>query len=70
MLRHHEKVAALRLVTKNRAKTWSGRVRSEIENHLNYLRMDAETDEERRDVQRLWDLMNSICRKHARKVAR
>lgn len=70
MLKYHEKVAALRLVTKNRAKTWSGRVRSELENRFNYLRMDAETDEERRDVQRLWDLMNDICGKHARKAAR
>lgn len=70
MLKHHEKVEALRLVTKNRARTWGGRVRSEIEQRLNYLRMDAETEEERRDVQRLWDLMNDICGKHARKAAR
>lgn len=67
---HHEKVAALRLVTKNRAKTWASRVRSEIEPRMNYLRMDAETEEERRDVRRLWDLMNDICGKHDRRANR
>jgi hypothetical protein len=68
-MRYHEKVAALRLVTKNRARTWSSRVRNEIEQRLSYLRMDAETEEEKRDVQRLWDVMNAICAKHDRKAA-
>jgi hypothetical protein len=48
---------------------WSRRVRTEIEGRLSYLKMDAETDEQHRDVQRLWDLMNSICAKHDRKSA-
>lgn len=53
-----------------RHKAWSRRVRSEIEPRMNYLQLDAKTEEENRDIRRLWDLMNDICGKHERKAAR
>lgn len=49
---------------------WSRRVRSEIEPRITYLRLDAATEEQQRDVRRLWDLMNDICGKHDRKAAK
>lgn len=70
MLSAHETKAALAGITKRRHGIWSQRVRSELEQKLNYLRLDADTDEERRDVQRLWDLMNDVCAKHARRAGR
>lgn len=65
-----ERTAALRLVTRNRARRWGRHVRSELEQRIGYLRLDAETEEERRDVRRLHDLMNDICAKHERKAQR
>jgi hypothetical protein len=63
----HERTAALRLVTRNRHGTWSRHVRSFIESQLVQLQREAETEEERRDVRRLWDMMNDICAKHKRR---
>lgn len=56
---------------RERAAKFSGRVRHDLEKRISWLMShEAETEEERRDMRRLWDLMNSICAKHDRKANR
>lgn len=55
---------------KERSLAWSNRIRSELEQRLNYLKLDAATEEEERDVRRMADLMNDICEKHRRRSSR
>lgn len=55
---------------RERSRTWSNRIRSELEQKLGYLRLDAQTEEEQRDVRRMVDLMNDICEKHRRRSLR
>lgn len=56
-------------MTKQKHDAWGKKVRYEIEPHIASLKREAETEEEHRDVRRLWDLMNDICSKHARRAA-
>lgn len=70
MLKAHETAAALRAMDKRRHDTWSKLLRSELEVRITYLQRGAQTEEERRDIRRLWDLMNDICAKHTRRASR
>jgi hypothetical protein len=63
----HERNAALRAIAKQRHARWSGKLRSDLEGRIAQLQREAETEEERRDVRRMWDLLNTICAKHARR---
>lgn len=64
----HERNAALRAMDHRRHAEWSRRLRSDLENPIVHLRREASTEEERRDVRRLWDLLNDICAKHNRRA--
>jgi len=64
----HERAAALRAITKQRHAKWSGMLRSDLEGRIAQLQREAETEEERRDIRRLWDLLNTICAKHSRRA--
>ncbi len=64
----HERTAALRQTTKNRHGTWARLLRNQLEGTIVHLQRDAETEEEQRDIRRLWDMLNDICMKHSRKA--
>lgn len=68
MLAAHETAAALRAMDKRRHDQWSKLLRSQLEGTFGHLQRDAQTEEERRDIRRLWDLMNDICAKHTRRA--
>jgi hypothetical protein len=69
-LASHETAAALRLMDKGRHDKWSKLLRSQLEGTFVHLQRDAQTEEERRDIRRLWDLLNDICAKHSRRASR
>ena len=55
---------------RERAAKFAGSVRHDLEKPISWLMQKAETEEERRDMRRLWTMMNNICAKHDRKANR
>lgn len=65
----HEKKAYFQAKRRERASQFSYNMR-DLERVLEALDRGCQTEEERRDIQRLWSLMNAICAKHDRKANR
>jgi hypothetical protein len=64
----HEQKAHFQAKRRERASKFASNLRHELERSFTNLDRDCETEEERRDVHRLWTLMNQICAKHRRKA--
>jgi hypothetical protein len=65
-----EQKVVLQAIRRQRATKFAGLLRNEVESLLRHLLLGCVTEEERRDIQRLLDLMNDICEKHARRAGR
>jgi uncharacterized protein with von Willebrand factor type A (vWA) domain len=65
-----EKKVVLQAIRRQRATKFAGLLRNDVQARLRHLLLDCVTDEERRDIQRLLDLMNDICEKHERRAER
>jgi hypothetical protein len=66
----HEQKAHFQAKCRERAAKFAGSVRHDLERAISALNGTCETEEERRDIQKLWSLMNAICAKHSRKAER
>lgn len=66
----HEVQAHLSAIRRQEAQNFARAVRLDLEANIERLLRQAETEEQRKDMRRLWDLMNDICAKHQRRADR
>lgn len=63
--KHH-----FRAKRRERADKFANALRHDLEGPISYLLQTCQSEEERRDVKRLWSVLTDICDKHRRKAER